>query len=167
MNARLWVAFLAVMGSTGCIVVAGSGGTGGGGGSRRPGDVTFTWSFAGKECNQASEVKSVKITIPGQSLENAGVYPCSQAGVSDVYINFVDAQGNLVYGTQGDPKPCTSAGVEYPFLKPGTYSVRMVAAGTNNRLYESNYTSPPTVTAVAGQFAAMSSAVNVQLFRTR
>lgn len=345
MNARLLVAFLAVMGSTGCIFVAGGGGSGGGGGtSRHPGDVTYSWSFAGKQCNQVPEVKSVKITIAGQTLDNGGVFPClindypgivlkdfaggtydytidaigygnerlysaassftvngsvrvnidltpvggpnsyayltwrfpamqgapnpdcstagvanvlvsidgatptridctlgfgtnpgvqtpflnagqhtieltgvnatgyayyrvtstlttrggapisseysllwavggvavkwsltdgsvgqtcAQAGVTDIYINFVDAQGNLVYGSQGDPKPCTAAGVEYPFLKPGTYRVRMIAAGTGNRLYESNYTSPPAVTAVAGQFASMSSAVNVQLFRTQ
>jgi len=347
MNARLWVAFLAVMGSTGCIIVAGGGtggGAGGGGGTAKRGDVTFTWSFAGQQCNQVPAVKSVRVTIPGQTLDNAGVFPClvadypgivlkdfapgkydftleaigysneklfagassftingsvrvdldltpvggpnsyayltwrfpamqgapnpdcttagvanvlvsidgaaatsidcklgfgtnpgvqtpflsagvhtieltgvnatgyayyratsslttragapvtaeyslpwavggvavkwsitdgsvgqtcTQAGVTDIYINFVDAQGNLVYGTNGDPKPCTATGVEYPFLKPGTYGVRMIAAGTGNRLYESNYTTPPLVTAVAGQFAPMSSAVNVQLFRTQ
>lgn len=355
MNARLVVAFLAVISSTGCIFVAGgggggrgggTGGNGGGGGTivRSPGDVTFTWSFAGQMCNQVPSVKSVKITIPGQTIDNAGVFPClvsnypgivlkdfsgglydfsveaigysnerlysgsgsfivdgsirvdidltpvggpnsyayltwrfpamqgapnpdcntagvanvlvsidgaapltidctlgfgknpgvqtpfltagthtieltgvngtgyayyratstltttagaptsseyslpwavggvavkwsltdgsvaqtcSQAGVSDIYINFVDAQGNLVYGSQGDPKPCTSAGVEYPFLKPGTYGVRMIAAGTGNRIYESNITAPPLVTAVAGQFAPMSSAINVQMFRTQ
>lgn len=337
MNARMAVAFLAVVTSTGCIVVTGSGG----GGSRRPGDVTYTWSFAGRQCNQVPEIKSVRISIAGQSLANGGVYPClvadypgivlkdfaagtydysiealgysgerlyagassftvngsirvdidltpvggpnsyayltwrfpalsgapnpdcatagianmlvsidgaapltipctqgqtnpgaqtpflvsgshtlditavdftgyayfrtastlttragspitseytlqwavggvavkwsitdgsvaqtcSQAGVTDIYINFVDAQGNLVYGSQGDKKPCTAAGVEYPYLRPGTYGIRMIAAGTGNRLYQSNYTSPPQVTAVAGQFPLMGAAVNVQLFR--
>ena len=90
---------------------------------------------------------------------------CAQAGVTDIYVNFVDAQGNLVYGSQGDPSPCTSSGVEYQFLKPGTYGVRMIAAGTMGRLYQSNYSSPPTVTVKAGEFALMSSAINVQLFK--
>jgi hypothetical protein len=343
MNSRLVVAFLAVVTSTGCIVVTGGGGSGGGGGTtRRPGDVTFTWSFAGKTCSMVPEVKSVRITIPGQTIDNAGVFPClvndypgivlkdfaggtydytieafgyaseklyvatgsytvngsvridpdltpvggpnsyayltwrfpalsgapnpdcstagvtnvlvsidgaaatthactlgfgtspgvqtrfltagkhtidliavdstgyayysaysflttqagapvsseyslawavggvsvkwsltdgsvaqtcAQAGVTDIYINFVDAQGNLVYGSQGDPKPCTAAGVEYSFLKPGTYSIRMIAAGTNSRIYESSLTSPPQATVVAGQFPVMSSAINVQLFK--
>src|SRR5690242_14109128 len=73
MNARVVVAFFAVaVASTGCIFVSGSGG----GTSRRSGDVTFTWSFAGNACNQVPDVKSVRLTFPGQTLENNGVYSC-------------------------------------------------------------------------------------------
>ncbi len=344
MNARLVVAFLALVSSTGCIIV-GTGGTGGGGGQvLRSGNVTFTWSFAGATCNQASSVKSVRVSIPGQTLMNNGVYPClvvdypgvvlkdfaggtytftieaigygneilysgsgtftvdrsvrvdidltpvggpnsyaylnwkfpalqgaanpdcskagvanvlvsidnaapttiacklgwntnpgvqtpylaagthsieltavdstgyafyranstltttagapstseytlvwavggtavkwsitdgsvaqtcAQAGITDVYVNFVDAQGNLVYGSAGDPHACTLQGVEYSFLKPGTYGVRVIAAGTGNRVFQSNYSAPPQVTVVAGQFTGMTAAVNVQMFRTQ
>ena len=106
---------------------------------------------------------AVKWTITDGSIGQ----DCAMAGVTDVYINFVDSGGNLVYGSLGDKKPCSSAGVEYPFLKPGTYEVRIDAAGTGNRKYRSNYTTPPLVTIVAGQFVPMNAAVNVTVFRTQ
>jgi hypothetical protein len=85
MNPRILSAFLltAVLSLSGCIINGGGGSGGGGGGTcttcttpKQPGDVTFTWSFAGAECNQVPNVKSVWIQIPGESLQNNGVFPC-------------------------------------------------------------------------------------------
>ena len=70
MNAKLVSAFLAIVALSGCIVVRNPPPP------AQPGNVTFTWSFAGMTCSQASQVKSVVVTIPGQTLQNAGVYPC-------------------------------------------------------------------------------------------
>lgn len=75
MNSRLLIAFLALTNLTGCIIV------GSGGGSPpppppKPGDVTFTWSFAGATCNEVPQVSKVAIDIPGEQLQNDGVYPC-------------------------------------------------------------------------------------------
>ncbi len=75
MNIKTLIAFLATLQLTGCIFVSG------GGGSPpppppKPGDITFTWSFAGLSCNDVPQVKSVVIDIAGQQLQNNGVYPC-------------------------------------------------------------------------------------------
>src|SRR5262245_54034386 len=70
MNAKLAIPSLAVLMATqGCIIV------GGGGGGRDDGDVTFSWTFYGQTCSQ-SGVSNVRVTIPGESLENSGFYPC-------------------------------------------------------------------------------------------
>ncbi len=98
-------------------------------------------------------------------IDTSVTQTCAQAGVTDVFINFVDSNGDLVYGTQGDKKPCSSGGVEYPFLKPGSYDVRIDAAGSLGRIFRSNYAQPPRVTIVAGQFVPMSAAVGVVLFK--
>jgi hypothetical protein len=51
-----------------------------------PGDVVLNWSFAGRSCWQMPEVRSVQVTIPGESLENGGVYPCSSGGVDGIRL---------------------------------------------------------------------------------
>lgn len=358
MNARLAVAFLAVITSTGCIIVpgggggggsgGGSGGSGGGGGTRRSGDLTFSWTFAGKACAEVPQVKSLVIKIPGETLSNGGVYPClannypgvtlfnfvggsysytisaigfnneqlfsgsgnllidgntrvdtdlmpvggatsysflnwtfpatsassnpscaqagisdvlvaidgaaaekipcaegfgtnpgfqtpflnpgshsivltgvdssgyayyrftgnlttvaykpgfteyalqwavggvavkwtlsdssgpiscSAAGVTDVFINFLDSQGNLVYPSTatnpGDKKPCTSIGVEYPFLRPGNYTVQLTAFGSGNSVYQEKATPLVGVVANVGQFVSVSNATNVPMVRVQ
>lgn len=43
----------------------------------QPGDVTMTWSFAGLNCSQVPQVRSVRVSIPGETLLNDGVYPCT------------------------------------------------------------------------------------------
>ena len=74
------------------------------------------------------------------------------AGATDIYINFEDAQANLVYpstpSAPGDKKPCNSVGVEYPYLKPGTYKVRLTAFGTGGAVYLEDIT-PSVVKASA------------------
>lgn len=77
MNAKLLGAFLlcaALM--QGCIVVSNGGGGGHPPAPAVPGDVTFTWSFSGGTCSDVPDVKSLHIDIPGQSLQNGGIYPC-------------------------------------------------------------------------------------------
>lgn len=51
-----------------------------------PGDVTFGWSFAGRSCAQLPEVRSVVVGIPGESLANGGVYPCSSGGYDGIRL---------------------------------------------------------------------------------
>ncbi len=78
MNLRTLSTFLMVaVSATGCIVRGGGGGGGaGGGGGGVAGNVTFQWTFAGHTCSENPSVSSVNITIPGQTLQNSGVYPC-------------------------------------------------------------------------------------------
>jgi hypothetical protein len=75
MNSRTLIAFLAVSSFSGCIVVDRSGG---GGGVQKPvpGDVSFSWSFAGATCSAVPQVQSINLSIPGQQLQNSGVFPC-------------------------------------------------------------------------------------------
>ncbi len=117
-------------------------------------EYTLVWAVGGT---------AVKWSITDGSVAQT----CGQAGITDVYVNFVDAQGNLVYGSAGDKHACNLTGVEYSYLKPGTYGVRIIAAGTGNRVFQSNYSAAPVVTVVAGQFSGMNAAVNVQMFRTQ
>lgn len=78
MNPKHLVAFLGILLQTSACIVHSNydnhGGGGGGGGL--PGDVTFTWSFIGATCSETPEVKSVILRIPGEQLQNNGVYPC-------------------------------------------------------------------------------------------
>ncbi|HEX5748257.1 MAG TPA: hypothetical protein VFZ09_18605 [Archangium sp.] len=66
----------------------------------QPGDVTFLWAFAGgtspRFCADVPEVKSIRITIPGQTLLNGGIYSCTTAGVDGIILrNF--ASGSYGY----------------------------------------------------------------------
>jgi hypothetical protein len=64
------------------------------------GDVTFLWSFNGAICAVVPEVSQVTITIPGQTLQNSGVYGCTNSGVAGItLLNF--APGTYSYDIQG------------------------------------------------------------------
>ena len=105
MNLRAW-ALLAVVAAfpfSGCVVR-----------NYAPGDITFTWSFNGQGCAMVPQVNSVRITIPGQPLQNDGVYPCtnSRGGDSIELVNFRagtysytvrgwSAQGEELYAVSG------------------------------------------------------------------
>jgi hypothetical protein len=52
-----------------------------------PGDVTFLWSFPNGRCADVPEVKSIRITIPGEPLANGGIYPCNTAGVDGIVLH--------------------------------------------------------------------------------
>lgn len=90
MNARILAAFLLCLTSTtGCIIVdhdddddccnppA----------QTYPGDVTFLWTFANGRCADVPEVRSIKISIPGETLHNGGVYACNTAGVDGIVLH--------------------------------------------------------------------------------
>jgi hypothetical protein len=83
------VALTALMTTSGCVCVTGGGGGGGGGGAR--GNVTFLWTFQGRQCFEVPEVTSVAITIPGQTLQNNGVYGCTNSGTAG--ITLLDFRG--------------------------------------------------------------------------
>lgn len=84
---------LLMMSASGCVCV-----TGGGGGSR--GNVTFTWTFQGRQCFEVPDVTTVAIQIPGQTLQNDGRYPCTSAGTAGItLLNF--RAGTYSYTIQG------------------------------------------------------------------
>src|SRR6185295_15906980 len=105
MNTKLAIPFLAILAfAQGCII---------NGHGKNPGDVTFSWTFYGQSCSAAG-VASVHITIPGETLENGGVYQCVSnsyqgivlhdfAGGSYTYsIDGIDANGYTIYQGAGD-----------------------------------------------------------------
>ncbi|WNG20080.1 hypothetical protein [Cystobacter fuscus] len=58
-----------------------------------PGDVMFLWTFgnigAGR-CADVPDVKSIRISIPGETLHNGGVYACNTAGTDGIVLhNFM------------------------------------------------------------------------------
>ena len=65
----------------------------------QPGDVTVSWSFSGQTCAQAG-VQTVHVTIPGETLENDGMYPCLVAGYPGIVLhNF--AGGSYSFTVEG------------------------------------------------------------------
>lgn len=94
------------------------------------GDVRFLWNFAGLTCGQAPEVQSVRITIPGETLANAGVYPCSSAGTDGVQLlDF--AAGTYAFTIEGR----SSAGTQLyqatgNFVVNGNVTVNVTLAST-------------------------------------
>lgn len=104
MNRKLLLSLIAVLLlATGCVIGPGS----------RSGDVTFTWTFQGQSCSQAS-VATVVIQIPGETLENSGSYNCMSNGYPGIVLhNF----------------------------RPGTYDFTIDAYDTHNvRLFTKNGT---------------------------
>lgn len=97
MNARvrflsMMVAAAAVMSASGCICVTN-------GGSSR-GDVTFLWTFNGNACAVVPNVTQVTIQIPGQTLQNGGIYPCVTSGTAGITLLDFRA-GTYSYSIQG------------------------------------------------------------------
>jgi hypothetical protein len=79
MNAKLSIPFLSALLASGCII--------NGGHPRNPGDVTFTWSFYGQTCSQVPEVAKVRIAIPGERLQNDGIYPCTSNSYPGIVLH--------------------------------------------------------------------------------
>ncbi len=50
------------------------------------GDVTFEWTFSGANCASTGGLASVQVAIPGQTLANAGLYPCDSAGTDGIQL---------------------------------------------------------------------------------
>ncbi len=91
------------------------------------------------------------VSVSWQLLNGSMSQTCAQAGVQTISINFQDSSGALIYGTAGDPQPCTGAPILYNALLPGTYRVFVQGAGAGGT-YRSNNQNPPIINIVAGQF---------------
>jgi len=48
--------------------------------------VTMEWSLNGRSCFQNPNIQWVRITIPGETLQNNGYYPCSSNGSDGVVL---------------------------------------------------------------------------------
>ncbi|MFZ5471171.1 MAG: hypothetical protein ACOZIN_17250, partial [Myxococcota bacterium] len=105
------------------------------------------------------------VALTWQLTDGQVAHTCASAGVTTMSINFEDAQGNLIYGQNGDPQACNAAPIVYSYLQPGTYRVFIKGTGPGNVLYLSNGTNPPVVTITAGQFPTAQQATSVQLYR--
>ncbi|MBJ6759328.1 hypothetical protein JGU66_01050 [Myxococcaceae bacterium JPH2] len=91
---------------------------------------------------------------------------CSQAGVSQVSINFQDKfTGKWVYGLTGEFYGCGQAPVVFEFLRPGSYYVSIIATGSNGRVYRSP-ANLPAIDVIAHQFPGPNSALTVPVART-
>ncbi len=105
MNIRTLSLFLGLAGLSGCVS------------SNRPyyGDVQFTWSFSGQTCS--NQVSSVQIIIPGEPLQNNGIYPCLVANYPGIVLHdFVPGTYNFtIYGLD-------SSGITL-FSSAGTFTV--------------------------------------------
>lgn len=92
---------------------------------------------------------------------------CAQAGVTQMNVNLLDAANNYLYGNTGVDVPCVAntgeQGTVFPFLNGGAYTLFLQAYGTGNVLYQSNFTSPPVVNVVNGQFPVLDLQTNVVL----
>jgi hypothetical protein len=91
MNARLLAAFLCLTAaSTGCIVIDNDHDHDHDHPPAQRGDVTFLWTFgstgAGR-CSDYPEIKKVRITIPGETLHNGGIYACSTSGTDGITLH--------------------------------------------------------------------------------
>jgi len=94
MNKLLIAAFLALCLGPGCIFY------GNNNPGLAPGDVTFLWTFFGDSCQATEEVSSVRVEIPGEELENNGVYGCLNGGYAGITLHdFVG--GNYSYTLEG------------------------------------------------------------------
>jgi hypothetical protein len=108
MNGKIAVALSGLLLFAGCIV-----GVNGGGGGPSPGNITFSWTFGGQPCSAVPAVANVQVTIPGQVLQNNGVYACDTAGYDGIQLanfaggtyswtlNGLDSNNNVLYTTSG------------------------------------------------------------------
>jgi hypothetical protein len=109
MNGKIAVALTGLLVLGGCIV----GVDGGGGGGPNPGNITFSWTLGGQPCSAVPAVANVRVTIPGEVLQNNGVYACDTGGYDGIQLaNFVggtyswtvdglDSSGTVLYTASG------------------------------------------------------------------
>lgn len=77
--------------SSGCLFVSGSG---------SKGDVTFQWTLNGNACAVVPDVTQITIAIPGQKLDNQGVFGCVNSGSQGIrLLNF--SPGSYSYTMEG------------------------------------------------------------------
>jgi len=91
MNYKILLGLIAVSAVSGCVITDQG---------RFGGDVTFSWTFAGQQCAAVPQVSSVRIIIPGEVLQNNGVFPCLVSNYPGIILqNF--APGDYTYTIQG------------------------------------------------------------------
>lgn len=100
MNLRTATAFLTVLlAASGCVVQGGKNPkpppT-----NAQPGDVNFTWALGGGTCAQNPDVHTIRITIPGQALENDGSYACDPNGIMGIRLHDF-RPGSYTFTLQG------------------------------------------------------------------
>src|SRR5262249_48462279 len=92
MNYKIVLSLVAATFVSGCYVTDRSYGN--------AGDVTFTWTLAGQQCAVVPQVSSVRISIPGEVIQNDGVFPCLVSNYPGIILqNF--APGSYTYTIQG------------------------------------------------------------------
>lgn len=106
---------------------------------------------------------TVKWTVTNGSTATT----CAAAGITTVYVNFRDSNGDLVYTGSGDPQPCANLAIVYNFLKPGNYQVFLSANGSGTSVYQSSTTSPPVVSVAAGVFTDINAGSSILLNRVQ
>ncbi|RKH02156.1 hypothetical protein D7V97_28245 [Corallococcus sp. CA053C] len=102
-----------------------------------------------------------------QFYEGSVRLSCSQAGVTEVGVNFKDIYtGQWVYGVAGQWFSCNEAPAIFEFLRPGRYFVSFQASGTGGRFYESRNDLPP-IDVFAHDFPGVQDALYAPLDRTK
>lgn len=99
-----------------------------------PGNVNFTWTFSdGNTCSQLGGfVDHIRISIPGEALDNAGIYPCELAGAQGIQLqNF--APGTYQFTITAETSGSVALyGVSGSFVVNGDVSVPVVLSPVNN-----------------------------------
>ena len=101
MNTKTLALFLLVTSLSGCVNGSYSG------------NVQFTWTLGGLTCSNVPQVTSIAINIPGEVLQNNGVFPCLTnnypgivlhdflPGTYRFTIQGLDANGTALYAADG------------------------------------------------------------------
>ncbi|MBM4380044.1 MAG: hypothetical protein FJ086_12235 [Deltaproteobacteria bacterium] len=103
----LLVSLAAALFGSGCIII--------GSGAQR-GDILLDWTFAGQTCSAAG-VANVRLSIPGETLENGGLFPCASTVFPVTLQDF--RSGSYPYTIEG----LASNGFVL-FRKAGTFAVK-------------------------------------------
>jgi len=115
--------------------------------------------------SQVQQAYSLQWAVGGTALTtqftdgSTGV-SCQNSGVTTLIATFKNTQtGTVLYGTLNDPSSwsaianvCNYTYVTWPYLPPGQYYVYFRAYNASGVTYDSNFTTPPTVTITAGVF---------------
>src|SRR3990167_7179919 len=72
------IAVTALAASTGCVIQTTP--------PANPGNITFTWTFSGRQCFEVPEVVQISVQIPGQTLQNNGIYGCLNANTAGIKL---------------------------------------------------------------------------------
>ena len=114
---------------------SGGGNTGGGsagGTTQQHGNLTLRWTFNSQSCALVPQVASVRVTIPGQTLQNNGVFPCTTSGMDGItLLNFaagsyavtvegIDSTNRVLFTATRTVQVLGDVSVTLDLLPPGT-----------------------------------------------